>query len=66
MDKELEKLAMKDLTENWTKDEKWEDYAYEATDRLVEAIIEKEGVDPDDIDEQDVYHLLLDTWTDFL
>ena len=64
MDKELEKLAMKDLTENWTKDQKWEDYAYEATDRLVEAIIEKEGVDPDDIDEQDVYHLLLDTWTD--
>jgi hypothetical protein len=65
MDKELEKLAMKDLTENWTKDQKWEDYAPEATDRLVEIIIEEYGVDEDDIDVQMIYDSLLDTWTDY-
>mgnify|MGYP006095693387 CR=1 FL=1 len=65
MDKELEKLAMKDLTENWTKDQKWEDYAPEATDRLVEIIIEEDGVDEDDIDVQMIYDSLLDTWTDY-
>ena len=65
MDKELEKLAMKDLTENWTKDQKWEDYAPEATDRLVEIIIEEDGVDEDDIDVQNIYEALLDTWSDY-
>ena len=65
MDKELEKLAMKDLTENWTKDQKWEDYAPEATDRLVEIIIEEDGVGEDDIDVQMIYDSLLDTWTDY-
>jgi hypothetical protein len=65
MDKELEKLAMKDLTENWTKDQKWEDYAPEATDRIVEIIIEEYGVDEDDIDVQMIYDSLLDTWTDY-
>ena len=65
MDKELEKLAMKDLTENWTKDQKWEDYAPEATDRIVEIIIEEDGVDEDDIDVQMIYDSLLDTWTDY-
>jgi hypothetical protein len=65
MDKELEKLAMKDLSENWTKDQKWGDYAPEATDRISEAIMEKYGVGEDDIDAQNVYHALLDTWTDY-
>ena len=60
----LTKLAMKDLTENWTKDQKWEDYAPEATDRIVEIIIEEDGVDEDDIDVQMIYDSLLDTWTD--
>ena len=65
MDKELEKLAMKDLSENWTEDQKWVDYAEEATDRISEAIIEKYGVDEDDIDVQNIYEALLDTWSDY-
>jgi hypothetical protein len=61
----LTKLAMKELSENWTEDQKWGDYAEEATDRISEAIIEKYGVDEDDIDVQNIYEALLDTWSDY-
>ena len=62
-------MVLQELRENCPPDdcsaEDWSDFINSATDRIVEAIIST-GEDPDSIEEQNIYHALLDAWTDRL
>ena len=55
---------MKEFSDNWTEDQKWEVYADEAIDRLIDEMIENKLMGPKDPDAEFEYTVLLDTWTD--
>ena len=61
----IEKLAMKELNENWTEDQDCEKYADEATDGLVNVMVENKLMNPMDLDHEFAYTVLLYTWTDY-
>tara|TARA_B100000768_G_C11104643_1_gene300580 strand:+ start:411 stop:569 length:159 start_codon:yes stop_codon:yes gene_type:complete len=52
---------MKELSDNWTEHQKWEVYADEAIDRLIDEMIENKLRDPKDPDAELAYTVLLDT-----
>ena len=62
----FEEVILSELRENCpTDDEKWPDYVWEAVERVTEIIVDT-GADPESIDELQIYHQLLDYWTDDL
>jgi|TARA_B110000003_G_C16311888_1_gene403088 hypothetical protein len=52
---------MKEFSDNWTEDQKWEVYADEAIDRLIDEMIENKLMGPKDPDAEFEYTVLLDT-----